>query len=225
MKRGKPLQTRNPSERVEKAVEGQRAKSAETLNPLHKSGIIEGKEINVWIDELTPCLVDGKTNEIIKTEYKVVDNLEQINEISKEYVWEFDWVKEWNSREKNSEFYKLTLEGDTQTQGIIHIIPHAGFIEAKTMESPPHNREEIVGEENRRYKGVGGHLLAIAVKRSIEEGNNGYIGFTSITKRVEQYKKMLYARVMGLAPSGAIRMEITEENAAKLYNKYFGDEK
>ncbi len=194
-----------------------------TLNQDRENGIIDGEGIDVWNDELTPCLRDGKTGEIVKTEHKAVNSLAQINKISKEYVWEFDWVKEWNRREKNSEFYKLTVKGIAQTQGIIHIIPKEGFVEAQTMESAPHNREEIVGEENRKYKGVGGHLVAIAVERSIEEGSNGCVGFTSITKRVEQYKKMLHARVVGPAPSGAVRMEITEENAAKLHNKYFGD--
>ncbi|MGV8122040.1 MAG: hypothetical protein AB2L14_19950 [Candidatus Xenobiia bacterium LiM19] len=204
---------------------GLKDKAQAALNPPEESDIIDGEGINVWIDELTPCLRDGKTNEIIKTEYKAVKSLEQIKRISKEYKWEFDWVEEWNRREKNSEFYKLTVKGSSKTQGIIHIIPEMGFVEAKPMESAPHNREEVVGKENRKYLGVGGHLVAIAIKRSIEEGNNGYIGFTSVTKRVEQYKKMLLAKVRGYAPSGAVRMEINEINASKIYNKYFGEEK
>jgi len=211
---------------AKKAFSTKREKPPETteiVTELPRGAIIEERAVNVWIDELTPCLFDSKTGETVKTNHKPISSLSEIKKVQKEQAWEFDWVKEWGRREKGSEIYKLTLNNDAQTQGIIHLVIKMGFVEAKTAESAPHNRAEVVGAENQKYKGVGAHLFAIAVKRSIEEGNGGYVGFTSVTSRVEQYKKMLNAGIVGRAPEGGTRMEINEKYARMLYNKYFGE--
>jgi hypothetical protein len=211
---------------VGRIVEGKRAPTVEkVVTESPKNGIMKGKDTDVWIDELTPCLMDGTTGEIVKTEYKLIKSLVEIKRINGDHDWAFDWILEWNRREKGSEIYKLTLEGNAQTQGIIHLVKKEGFVEARTVESALHNRAEIVGKENQKYRGVGGHLFAIAAKRSFEEGNGGYVGLTSVTSRVEQYKKMLNARVVGRAPEGGTRMEINEIYARVLYNKYFGETK
>jgi len=97
-----------------------------------------------------------------------------------------------------------------------------GFVEAKTLEAAPHNRIKIAGEDNRKYKGVGGHLVAIAVKRSMEEGNGGYLGLTAVSSEVEWYKNVIGARILGRDAKGAARMEVDERAAKNIYDKYFG---
>jgi len=94
------------------------AKGEKVVKEAPKSGIIDGKDINIdkMDDELTPCLKDAKTGEIVKTEHKLVSSLAEIKKISREYKWEFDWVLEWSRREKRSEIYKLTIKDDKQTQ-------------------------------------------------------------------------------------------------------------
>jgi len=190
-------------------------KGKKWVTEVPKTAIIKKRAINVEIDELTPCLRDRNTGELVETEYREIKKPGEIKKISKEHKWDFDWEKQWKDRESNSEFYALTLKGDKKTQGILEVRKHQGATELRLMESAPTNRKE-----NGRHKGVGGHLAAIAVKRSYETGGNGYTFLDAKTVLINHYKKELGAKVM----SGT-RMYIDEAAAKNLYAVYFGEVK
>ncbi|MHC9540935.1 MAG: hypothetical protein AB9903_15655 [Vulcanimicrobiota bacterium] len=157
------------------------------------------------------CLIVRETNEIIYTEFREIVKAGEIKKISKEHRWDFDWTLQWKKKESNSEFYALTIEGETETQGIIELRKEQGAIEATLVESAPGNRGSTG-----KYRGVGGHLFAIAVKRSYEIGNDGYVFFDAKTALIGHYKKELGASVIR-----GNRMYIDGRAAKKLFNTYF----
>lgn len=178
-----------------------------------ENGIIREKGIDkaldVWIDDLTPCLVDRATGDVVDTEYRQVTSNE-IKKIQKQSNWQFDWPLQWSQQEPNSEFYKLTVKGSREVQGLIHCIIEQGCVKAELVESAPRN----IGKDG-KYKGVGAHLFAIAVKRSFESKSDGYVYFESKTRLIKHYQKTLGARII----SGNL-MCINNAAAIELLNKY-----
>ena len=78
------------------------------------------------------------------------------------------------------------------------------------MESAPHNFGHLG-----KYKGVGGHLFAIACQVSMEAGCDGFVAFDSKTDLVDYYKSELNA--IEIYPR---RMVIAEKAAKMLLDKY-----
>ncbi|MHC9542231.1 MAG: hypothetical protein AB9903_22200 [Vulcanimicrobiota bacterium] len=208
-------------------MDGIKDREEEALNQDQESVIIDGEGIDVWIDEPTPCLINRETNEIIHTEYPPIRDGQEMRKIESKFSRDaeiykecykrrernFNWNDAWNSRENNSEFYKLTLVGQKEIQGLAHIKLHQGIVEGVLMESAPHN----IGSRG-VYKGVGGHLTAIGVKRSYEEGNGGYMFFTPKTELIKHYEKELKATIYQ-----GEKMMIDGKAAKYLYEKYFGE--
>ncbi len=198
------------TDRIEKRLKKQYEKM---LKKWEKDGIIE-KGMDILIDEMTPCLIDRETGKIVDTQVKQIA-IDEIKKIQKKYDWKFDWVKhtvEWD--QVKSEIYKLTVKGSKEIQGLIHINIEKGTVEATLLESAPHN----LGR-NGKYKGVGPHLMAIAVKRSIQSKGDGYVFFDSKTLLKEHYMKEFGAKVLF-----GNRMYIDEKAAQKLIEKYFPGE-
>ena len=77
-------------------------------------------------------------------------------------------------------------------------------------ESAPHNYGSNVN-----YKGVGGHLFAIACKISMEHGCGGVVAFYAKSDLVTYYKDTLHA--VEIYPR---RMVIFEDAAKRLLNTY-----
>ncbi len=169
----------------------------------------------MWIDQLTPCLVDRQTGKIVDTDYNQL-GLNEIRKIQGRQEWKFDWEKQWRNQEPGSEFYGLTLKGESEVQGLIHCVIEQGCVKAGLVESAPHN----IGK-NGRFKGVGAHLFAIASKRSFEIGGNGVVYFDAKTRLIRHYKKELQASVLF-----GNRMVIEEKAATRLLREYYkGGEK
>lgn len=161
-------------------------------------------EVNILIDELTDCLVDRETGEIVETEYK-----ERFRTIEpKEYRgWKFDW----SITEKNGyNIYELFLKDDDIVQGRISLKIDGGVADVDIVETAPHNFTH-----DGKYKGVGGHLFAIACQVSLENGCDGVVAFTSKTDLVDHYKKELNA--VEIQPR---RLVIFEDAAQILLEKY-----
>lgn len=176
------------------------------------NGIInmEGEDMGttVKIDKFTPCLVEKNTGKIVDTQYSVATP-----EDLKTVKWRFKWSgKDLN----NSSIYKLTLKHDNEIQGLVAIndLKKDNAIYVKLAESAPHN----IGK-NKKYDGVGGHLFAIAIKKSIECGYDGFVFMDAKNMDlVRHYQKTLGAVHIGGAHP--YRMFIDENNAHKILDYY-----
>ena len=161
-------------------------------------------QVDVMIDELTDCLIERATGEVIETEYT-----ERVLPIkSSDYKgWNFNWSK---TQEEGYTVYELYSKEDDRVQGRISLKIDGGVADVDIVESAPHNYGH-----NGKYIGVGGHLFAIACQISLEEGCDGVVAFTSKSDLVEHYKRELSA--VEIMPR---RMVIFEDAAQILLDKY-----
>ena len=120
---------------------------------------------------------------------------------------------------KESEIYALVIKGTVDIQGLVAIsnTPKVNAMYITWMCSSPENNRHIAEEV--KYLGVGGHLFAIAVQKSIDYGYNGYVyGFASNEKLLSHYIKTLNAKIIGtLHP---YHFAIDEKNAKKIVEVY-----
>ena len=87
----------------------------------------------------------------------------------------------------------------------------------KTIAIIPQNNKII--SENVRYLGVGGHLFAIAAKKSLEYGYDGYMyGFAANEKLLKHYVDKLNAEEIGILHP--YQFAIDEENAKQIMEVY-----
>ena len=161
-------------------------------------------EVAIVIDELTNCLIERKTGDLVETGYH-----QRSTPIKgKDYKgWNFDWGK---TEVNGYSIYELFVRGNNNIQGRISLKPSGGVIEVDIAESAPHN----LGHTG-KYQGVGGHLFAIACKVSFESGYDGFVTFTAKTGLIEHYRKTLNAKVIH-----GQRMYIDEAAANVLLDKY-----
>ena len=111
--------------------------------------------------------------------------------------------------------YKLQIEGDNEIQGLVAAEVVRGAVYIHLAESAPHNQPH-----GKKYDGVGGHLFAIAVKLSLAMGFGGYVFFEAKNSELaEHYTNSLGARLLRTRIH-EYRMEIDEESAQKLIEKY-----
>lgn len=161
-------------------------------------------EVDILIDELTDCLVERKTGDIVATHYE----RRQTPMKSKDYRgWKFDWSI---PEKKGYDIYELFVEGDDTVQGRIAFRIDGGVADVDIVESAPHN----IGHTG-IYKGVGGHLFAIACQDSMDAGCDGFVAFTAKNKLINHYIQALGAQVLNDQ-----RMYIDEYAAQELINKY-----
>lgn len=161
------------------------------------------------IDKFTPCLEDAKTGRIVPTTYMAVSR----EELKNLKGWKFDWN---DSSLNDADIYKLTLKNDFEAQGLIALTKfekdRAMYV--NIVESAPHN----LGK-NKRFNGVGGHLYAIAVQKSLESGYGGFVFMDAKNMElVKHYKETLGAVLLGRPHE--YRMFIDEEAAQRLINIY-----
>ena len=116
-------------------------------------------DINIEIDDLTPCLIDVSTDKHVSTHYKMLKRT-----ISRDSFreWSFDWSR---TQRDGYIIFMLFVDGDPSVQGLISLKIIANCVRVDIVESAPHNRGP-----SKRFEGVGGHLFAIACKYSFEHG-------------------------------------------------------
>lgn len=165
--------------------------------------------MNIIIDKFTPCLEEAKSGKIVQTSYSLATE----KELSSLKGWNFNWT---DKSLNNSKIYKLIAENSDEIQGLIALtdFKRNNAVYVNLAESAPHN----IGKQ-KIYNGVGGHLFAIAVKKSVDLGYGGYIFMDAKNAElVEHYKQTLGALLLGRPHP--YRMIIDEENAVKLLNTY-----
>lgn len=161
-------------------------------------------EVDILVDSITDCLIERETGNIVETEYR-----EKMTSLSQKerQNWKFDWSKPAKS---GFSVFELFVKGDDDVQGRIALKIDGGVAEVDIVETAPHN----FGHDG-KYKGVGGHLFAIACKCSLDAGCDGVVAFTSKSALVDYYKKELNA--VEIMPR---RLVIFEEAAQILLEKY-----
>ena len=171
--------------------------------------------INVIIDELTPCLKDAKTGEILETE---VIQIKRKSFLSK-YNIKTNWYINWDELADTNEIYALVIKGTVDIQGLVAIEKDddCKAIYITWMCSSPENNPLLNKEV--RYLGVRGHLFAIAINKSIEYNYQGYIyGFAADKKLLDHYIKTFNAEYIGMLHK--FHFAIDEENALKIKENY-----
>lgn len=171
---------------------------------------MERKELDVVIDELTPCLIHRESGEEYKTVMAPLLKSD-LNQLTKKHGWNnFDWTKEYLA--PNRRVAKLLVVGSDQIQGLISYEIAQGYVDVILVESAPWN----VGSNNQVFVGVGAHLFAFACKVSFELGFDGVIAFTSKTNLIKHYQERL-----GAVRVGGHLMTIETEAAKILVDRYF----
>ena len=181
----------------------------QSYRPPSQYGIIKPKA-SVKVDELTQCLKERSTGQNINTAYNLAESSE-LRSYGRKSGWAFDWTK---PEKQGFDVYKLALSGDYKAQGLLAVRPQKDMFAAEVgiIESAPHNR----GSRG-KYAGVGGHLFAIAAKKSLEYGYDGTIFFEAKTALIKHYKKTIGAVQIGSSQ----RMFVPPEQARQLIKRYF----
>lgn len=161
--------------------------------------------IELWIDELTECLVERRTGLKKETEFERIVITERVQKILKKQGWLFDWNKTKGITEA------LRIKGDSEIQGLISYSIKEGYVEVDLVESNPRN----VGK-NGLYIGVGGHLFAIVCYRSYLSNGDGVVAMTAKTSVIHHYRTVLGAVSYGRKE----RMMIVDEASQRLVEKY-----
>lgn len=178
-------------------------------------------EIEIIIDEITPCLKDNMNDTYVDTDYEKIEHISSMiaSQMKKYEKWKFDWS---NADLNDCSIYALYVKGSKQTQGLIACREYKdqnqtkGYIEVVLAEANPQN----VGK-NGRYKGIGAHLFSIASRLSFDLGYDGYVTFVSKTDLVQHYINELQAEVLF-----GSNMQLGTEASRRLvgiYDKKAGD--
>lgn len=104
----------------------------------------------------------------------------------------------------------MFVEGDNRVQGRISFKIDGGVADVDIVETAPHN----FGRKG-EYRGVGGHLFAIACKYSFDNGCDGFVAFTAKSDLIQYYHETLGAQL-----ATGRRMFLDESAAQALVSKY-----
>lgn len=140
--------------------------------------------ICVDIDQLTPCLIDANTGEIVETEViRIVRK-----SFLKKYNEENEWYVNWDELLDTDEVYALVLKGTVSIQGLVALRynPETEATYVHWIVASPDNNGKLT--KNKKFIGVGGHLFSIAVDKAIEFGTNGeFYGYAANKELLDHY--------------------------------------
>jgi len=156
---------------------------AENL-PKRLTGGGNGGIISINIDELVPCLRDNQTGELVQTEVRRIRNFSELRECTPRQGWDFPW----NKPPRDSEVYALSVAGSKEIEGLIalRVEQRNQAVYMYWGNAAPHNR---VTESNpvKKFNGVGGHLFAVAIHRSLQSGLGGYVYADAANKELLEH--------------------------------------
>lgn len=170
--------------------------------------------INIEIDEFVPCLRKCSSGEIFETEVAKIKR----SELSK-YKAKDGWGVNWKDRPKNEDVFGVFIKGEDIPQGLISLRYDKGGTYIGFVSTAPNNNKLLVGDAQ-EYSGVGGHLFALGVEQSFNNGGNGTIYGFAVNKEVlEHYKKEFKAKHMPFQhPYQFIIEDTASEILLKKYN-------
>ena len=133
--------------------------------------MIEKGCVDIWLDEIVPCLKDLKTGLIEETFVFKIESRSILKKYNSHNGWEIDWI----NIPSNVEIFALALKRNNEVQGLVAL---KNDFEAKAVYlhwacTAPRNNIHAYGKP--KYSGVGGHLFAIAVDISFKLGYDGFV--------------------------------------------------
>lgn len=176
---------------------------------------IEQGCIDIWIDEIVPCLKDTSSGDIKETVVFKIESRAYLKKFKKSNGWHINW----SEIPQNVEVYALALKDDNSIQGLVAVKndpgSHAAYLHWAC--TAPHNNKYEYGMQ--KYTGVGGHLFAIAADKSIKWGYEGALhGFAANEKLLQHYIDVFHAEYLGMLHQ--FQFFIDEENAKNLLEVY-----
>lgn len=167
------------------------------------------------IDEMTPCLRNNLTGELVDTEVVKITK----KSILKSYNTTTGWYVNWSDLLDTYEIFAIKTEDSHNFQGLVAVKNDNDFgaTYIAWLCAAPENQPEYSGKK--MYLGVGGHLFAIAAKRSIENGFEGFMyGFAANHKLLSHYQNVFNAEHLGILHP--YHFFIDDANAKKIVEVY-----
>ena len=171
--------------------------------------------INIWIDEIVPCLKDTVTGEMKETVVFKIESRSYLKQFTEQNGWQINWIE----LPADVEVYELALKDTKEIQGLVavknDVNSRAAFLHWAC--TAPHNNKHDFGKQ--KYSGVGGHLFAIAADKSIQWGYEGAMhGFALNKDLLEHYMETFNAEFLGMLHD--YQFFINENDAKKLLEVY-----
>lgn len=166
-------------------------------------------QLGIEIDRLTNSIFNTISGDSFPTDVHPVKKADLKN-VTKKNGWFFNWANELQLSDR--QVYKLTIRNNPEIiQGLLSISDYHDHYYLHLVESAPFN----LGK-SKLYEGVPGNLFAFTCKLSWDKGYQGFVSFTSKTKLIDHYQKML-----GASHIGGHKMIIFPKEALQLIRKYF----
>ena len=109
--------------------------------------LIEQGCINIWIDEIVPCLKDTQTGNIEETVVFKIESRAYLKKFQKSNGWHINWY----NLPRDVEVYALALKADNTIQGLVAIRndkdSNAAYMHWAC--TAPHNNKHDYGKQNR----------------------------------------------------------------------------
>ena len=171
--------------------------------------------INIWIDEIVPCLKDTVTGEMKETVVFKIESRSYLKQYTEQNGWQIHWIE----LPAAVEVYELALKDTKEIQGLVavknDVNSRAAFLHWAC--TAPQNNKHDFGKQ--KYSGVGGHLFAIAADKSVQWGYEGAMhGFALNKELLEHYIETFNAEFLGMLHD--YQFFINEINAKKLLEVY-----
>lgn len=171
--------------------------------------------INIWIDEIVPCLKDTVTGEMKETVVFKIESRSYLKQYTEQNGWQINWIE----LPADVEVYELALKDTKEIQGLVavknDVNSRAAFLHWAC--TAPQNNKHDFGKQ--KYSGVGGHLFAIAADKSVQWGYEGAMhGFALNKELLEHYIVTFNAEFLGMLHD--YQFFINEINAKKLLEVY-----
>ncbi|WOK07887.1 hypothetical protein RT717_04500 [Imperialibacter roseus] len=165
--------------------------------------------LDIEIDKLTNSIVNTISGDSFPTDVHPITKADLKN-ATKKNGWLFKWTSEFKLADR--QVFKLTIRNNPGIiQGLISISDYCDHYYLHLIESAPFN----LGKR-KLYEGVPGNLFAFTCKTFWDKGYQGFISFTSKTKLVTHYEKIL-----GATHIGGQKMVIFPQEALRLIRKYY----
>ena len=139
--------------------------------------------IAFMIDELTPCLINTLTGETVQTEAVELKRKSFLSKFNSRNGWYVNWGKFG----PGIRIFALVLSGTMDIQGLVAVEPNPEYkaVHIVWACTAPHNNIWENGEQ--KYKGVGGHLFAIASEISLMSGFDGTVYGEAMDGQILEY--------------------------------------
>lgn len=171
--------------------------------------------IDIWIDEIVPCLIDTTTEEVKETVVFKIESRSYLKNFTKKKGWHINWF----DIPDNVDVYALALRDSLEIQGIIGLIDdnNAQAVYMFWACAAPQNNKHDFGTQ--KYKGVGGHLFAVAADISKKHGYGGAMhGYAANKELLCHYMDVFGAQYLGA--QHLYHFFVSEKQASQLLEVY-----